>query len=172
MSDGAPTDTDPQHTGRRVILILTVAHLFLFCGAGAQQQFLVSYLGDLTPWSSEARSGILALLYSSMMVFRVGNVWLLRNWSDRTQTIVGSFTYTGFCVAMALLFVWRAYALAVVAACVWGWGGAALWAGSSLQIMAATDRGPSQYGSTIGLLYTATHLGFTLGWWPSARCTR
>ena len=152
-----------QAMARRVILTLTLANLFLFLSAGAQQQFLVSYLGDLTDWSGELRAGIIAALYFSMMVFRVANVWLLRRWPDRTQSIVGSLSYTGFCGAMALFFFWPSPVLGFGAALVWGWGGAALWAGSSLQILAATDRGKSQYGSTIGLLYTATHLGFTVG---------
>jgi len=148
---------------RRVIWTLTAAHLFLFFGAGAQQQFLMSYLGDLTGWSSALRSTVIAAVYSSMMVFRIANVWLLRRWPDRRQMIVGSLTYTGFCVVMAVFFFHRQYALALGAALVWGWGGAALWAGSSLQVLTATDRGRSQYGSTIGALYTATHLGFSLG---------
>jgi MFS family permease len=98
-----------------------------------------------------------------MMVFRIANVWLLRRWPDRRQTLVGSLMYTGFCAAMAGVFFHRSYALALGAAIVWGWGGAALWAGSSLQILAATDRAKGGYGSTIGLLYSATHLGFALG---------
>jgi MFS family permease len=156
---GAPPDV----LARRVIWTLTAANLFLFFGAGAQQQFLMSYLGDLTPWSATTRSAIIAAVYFSMMFFRIANVWLLRRWPDRLQTIVGSLTYTGFCVVMAVFFFQRQYALALGAALVWGWGGAALWAGSSLQILAATDRGKAQYGSTVGVLYTATHLGFSVG---------
>lgn len=148
---------------QRVIWTLAAANLFLFFGAGAQQQFLVSYLGDLTSWSSTARSGIIAAVYLSMTAFRVANVWLLRGWTDRRQTIVGSLMYTGFCLAMAAVFFVRQYELALVAAIIWGWGGAALWAGSSLQVLTATDEGKAQYGSTVGLLYTVTHLGFALG---------
>jgi MFS family permease len=158
--------TEPRvdaRLGRRVIWTLTFANLFLFLGAGAQQQFLVTYLGDLTDWSPEQRAGVIAALYFSMMVFRIANVWLLRRWPDRLQSIVGSLTYTGFCVVMALLPLRPSYALAFGAALVWGWGGAALWAGSSLQILAASERGSRRYGATIGLLYTSTHLGFTLG---------
>jgi len=163
MQDPAVPAPDPSHLARRVVWTLTAANLFLFFGAGAQQQFLMSYLGDLTPWGATARSAIIAGVYFSMMFFRIANVWLLRRWPDRRQTIVGALTYTGFCVAMAAFFFKRQYALALGAALVWGWGGAALWAGSSLQILAATDRGKAQYGSTVGVLYTATHLGFALG---------
>jgi MFS family permease len=192
MRDPA-SEPDPALLAHRVILTLTAANLFLFFGAGAQQQFLMSYLGDLTGWGSAARSGVIAAVYFSMMVFRVVNVWLLRRWPDRVQTIVGSLTYTGFCVAMGAFFFWNTrapgvvatllqwtgaepgslagrrvafavpYALPVLAALIWGWGGAALWAGSSLQVLTATDRGKARYGSTMGLLYTATHLGFSLG---------
>ena len=163
MGETETTASTTETAGRRVILVLTLANFFLFLGAGAQQQFLVSYLGDLTGWNAELRASIVAALYFSMMIFRVGNVWLLRRWSDRTQSAVGSLTYTGFCLAMVLFFFQPSYPLALASALIWGWGGAALWAGSSLQVLAATDRGRSQYGSTIGLLYTATHLGFTFG---------
>jgi MFS family permease len=162
--------------GRRVIWTLTAANFFLFFGAGAQQQYLVSYLGDLTGWSGTVRASVQAGVYFSMMVFRLVNVWLLRRWSDRTQTIVGSFTYTLFCAAMMGLFfgprgafvfgrlaVDQAYVFALVSALFWGWGGAALWAGSSLQILAATDAGKRQYGTGIGILYSSTHAGFMLG---------
>ncbi len=164
MSDAtAPRGEPDARLARRVIWTLTAANLFVFFGAGAQQQFLMSYLDDLTGWSSALRSTVIAGVYFSMMVFRIANVWLLRSWPDRRQTIIGALTYTGFCIAMAGFFFHRQYALALGAALVWGWGGAALWAGSSLQILAATDQGKAQYGSTIGVLYTATHLGFSLG---------
>jgi len=162
MSDPTPNG-DQARLGRRVIITLAAANFFLFFGAGAQQQYLVTYLEDLTDWGGLATVTIPAGVYFSMMVFRVANVWLLRGWSDRTQTIVGSLMYTLFCLAMAALFSLKSYPLALAAALVWGWGGAAFWAGSSLQILAATDAGRRKYGTGIGVLYTTTHLGFWLG---------
>ena len=159
----AQDPNDRPDVGRRVIWTLTAANFFLFFGAGAQQQYLVSYLGDTTSWSGTVRASVQAAVYFSMMIFRLVNVWLLRRWSDRAQTIVGSFTYTLFCVAMVAFFFDRSYPFALVSALLWGWGGAAFWAGSSLQILAATDAGKRQYGTAIGILYSSTHAGFMLG---------
>ena len=135
---------------RRVLLALSAANLLIFMGAGAQQQYLVTYLGAISGWGAVKRALVQATVYLAMMMFRLVNVWLLRRWSDRTQAIVGSLTYTGFCLAMAALFWLRrgvvlpggegaSYAFALLSAAVWGWGGAAFWAGTSLLTIAATD---------------------------------
>ena len=165
MSDQQdPVVADEQAVlARRVIVTLAAANFFLFFGAGAQQQYLVTYLGRLTDWDGVTRASVQAGVYFSMFIFRVANVWLLRGWSDRRQTIVGSFMYTGFCAAMAAFFFAPNYAFALAAALLWGWGGAAIWAGSSLQILAATDAARRGHGTGIGILYTTTHLGFWLG---------
>ncbi|MGQ9731548.1 MAG: MFS transporter [Candidatus Zipacnadales bacterium] len=158
-TEGLPPQTA---LARRAIFTLATANLFLFMGAGAQQQYLASYLNRITNWNGLTRASIIAAIYLSMLVFRLGNVWLLRRWPDRRQTLVGSITYTGFCVVMALFFLYPRYGIAMGAALLWGWGGAALWAGSSLQVLAATER-RHRHGTGIGLLYTTTHLGFWLG---------
>ena len=77
--------------------------------------------------------------------------------------VINYAMYTLFCVVIGLLFVWPSYALALIAAFVWGWGGAAFWAGNTLMTLAATDAGRRTYGTKIGAVLSVTHLGFWLG---------
>jgi len=67
---------------RRHLLLLVVIFYFIFAGAGAQQLYLVPYLRQVTPWSPLSCAVLLAAVYATMMVFRVGNVYLLQSWPD------------------------------------------------------------------------------------------
>ncbi len=156
MSQQAPLTT------RAHVLLLSGSFLLIFMGAGAQQAFLVPYLQEFTDWSKLQRSLVVATVYLSMTVFRLGNVYLLRRWPQWRCSIVGAATYVFFTLAMLGLYFVPSYPLALLAAAVWGWGGAAMWMGTTMQILALSDRA-RRHGTGMGVLYAATHLGWALG---------
>lgn len=157
-----PKRSTPVLSARAQVLLLSASFFFLFLGAGAQQAFLLPYLAQFTSWTDLQRAMVIALVYLSMTVFRLGNVYLLRRWPQWLCTIVGAATYTLFTVAMWVLYYLPSYVLALVAAAVWGWGGAAMWMGSTIQTLALSESARRQ-GSAVGVLYAATHAGWMLG---------
>ena len=114
---------------RAHVLLLSSTNFFIFMGTGAQQAFLVPYLEEFTEWSAFQRALVIATVYASMMVFRLGNVYLLRDWPQWKCSIVGGAVYVFFPMAMLALYFVPSYALALAAAAIWGWGGAARPAG-------------------------------------------
>lgn len=153
-----------NHSGQTVhLLILTVMFFFIFAGAGAQQQYLVPYLARVTAWSGLQRVSLLAVVYTFMMIFRVGNLYLLRRWPDWQWTVIGGATYVLFPAGMALVAVVPNYWLALGFAALWGWGAAALWGGSTMQVLALSEGQRNRYGLGTALLYTGTHLGWLSG---------
>jgi len=54
------------------------------------------------------------------------------------------------------------YPLAILGAAVWGWGAAAMWTGSAMQVLEAADQG-KRYGLSTGVLYGTTHAGWLCG---------
>jgi hypothetical protein len=147
---------------RAHVLLLSGAFFLIFMGAGAQQAFLVPYLAEFTDWGGVQRALVIAAVYFSMMVCRLGNVYLLRRWPQWLFTVAGSLMYAGFTGAMLVTYFVRSYPLAVLAAVVWGWGGAAMWMGTTMQVLALTDRA-RRYGTGMGVLYAATHAGWLAG---------
>ncbi len=135
----------------------------IFAGAGAQQQYLVSYLSRITPWSGLQRAGLLAVVYACMMFFRIGNLYLLRRWPDWKWRVVGSTTYVLFPAGMALLAFVPNYWLALGFALLWGWGATAMWGGSTMEVLALSEGRRGRYGLGMGLIYSATHTGFLIG---------
>jgi MFS family permease len=132
-------------------------------GAGAQQAYLVPYLKHVTGWSQLRASVVIACVYLSMMLFRVINLHLFRGWSDRTFTVVGSLSYTLFCVGMFAIAYVKSFALAIVFACLWGAGAALMWTGTTVQTLALADRAGGRHGTGMGTLYSSTHAGWTAG---------
>lgn len=160
------TDADSPEVirkARQTILLLSGTFFLVFMGTGAQQLYLVPYLQDVTDWTPLMRALVPATVYLSMMVFRVGNVYLLRRWSNWQLTMVGAVTYSLFSLLMLLVFFVKSYPLAIGAAAVWGWGGAAMWAGTTMSILDATDAGKRAHGVGAGTLYAATHAGWLAG---------
>ncbi|MFW5868231.1 MAG: MFS transporter [Armatimonadota bacterium] len=147
---------------RAHVLLLASTSFFIFMGTGAQQAFLVPYLGEFTDWSQFQRALVIATVYFSMMIFRLGNVYLLQGWPQWKCSLAGGAIYVVFPVAMLGLHFFPSYPLAIVAAAVWGWGGAAMWMGNALQVLALADRA-QKHGTGIGVLYGATHVGWALG---------
>ena len=147
---------------RAHVLLLSGSFLLIFMGAGAQQASLVPYLEEFTDWSKLQRSLVIATVYLSMTIFRLGNVYLLRRWPQWKCSLVGASTYVFFTLAMLGLYWVPSYPLALLAAAVWGWGGAAMWMGTTMQILSLADRA-KRHGTGMGVLYAATHLGWALG---------
>lgn len=158
-----PTADAHDAWARRVLLMQSGAFFFIFLGAGAQQLYLSGYLAACTDWSPVRRGAIIATVYGSMTFFRVANVYLLRGWSDWLLSLVGSLTYSLFTLLMLGTFWLKSYPLALAAAAFWGWGAAAMWAGTTLQFLAATDAGQRRYGGIQGLLYAVTDAGWLAG---------
>jgi len=132
-------------------------------GAGAQQAYLVPYLGRVTNWSQVACGAVIATVYFSMLIFRLVNIYLFPRWSDRRFTIVGALTYVFFTVAMFVVPYVQAWSFAMVAAFLWGMGGAMMWTGTSMQTLDISDKAGSRHGTSMGILYSSTHLGWLIG---------
>lgn len=153
---------DEAREARRRMTMLSAGFFLLFMGAGAQQLYIAPYLKDCTDWTDLMRGIVVATVYASMMVFRVLNVYLLRGWTYWRLTFVGSLTYALFTIALLGVHYLPSFWLMLVAAAVWGWGAAAMWTGSTMQVLEAADRG-KQYGLSNGILYGATHAGWLVG---------
>jgi len=166
MSDTHSTEVPPlisDREQRRHLLLLVVIFYFIFAGAGAQQLYLVPYLQQVTPWSPLSCAVLLAAVYATMMVFRVGNVYLLQSWPDWKWTTVGAATYFLFPAGMFLVAYLPSYWLALSFAVLWGWGAATLWGGTTMQTLALTEGRKDRYGTGLGLLYAGTHAGWFSG---------
>lgn len=153
----------PPPRFRRDLYLLSATFLLIFMGAGAQQAYLVPYLSRVTDWSRVQCSSIVACTYLGMMVFRLGNLRLFPTWSDRRYTIVGSWAYFAFTLAMAGIAFLPVYPLAVLAALAWGAGAAMMWTGTSMQILSLSDLAGGRHGTGMGILYTSVHAGWLLG---------
>ena len=147
----------------RRVALLAAMFLFLFMGAGAQQAYLVRYLGRVTSWTG-ARAGIVvATVYFSMLIFRLLHLYLFSNWTDRGLTVIGSLTYLLFTLVMLVMAFAPSFPLVLAGACVWGMGGAMMWAGTTMQTLTAVDEAGGSHGTGMGLLYCATHAGWMVG---------
>ncbi len=166
MNDTHSTEVHRQTSERYQrwhLLLLVAIFYFIFAGAGAQQLYLVPYLQEVTPWSPLSCAVLLAAVYASMMVFRVGNVYLLQSWPDWKWTAVGAVTYFLFPVGMFVVAYLPNYWLALSFAVLWGWGAAALWGGTTMQTLALTEGRKERYGTGMGLLHAGTHAGWFSG---------
>ena len=127
-------------------------------GAGALQQFFVTYMGTLG-WSTLKGAPILAVVYASFMVCRLLAPYALWFTGDYPAALIGGLTYGLFVVAV---FLWPYYPTLIIAAIIWGWGASIFWTAGSTLILDEGDRTKS-YGSYMSLFYASTHLGFLIG---------
>lgn len=162
MSTEGTAPADSPLPVRTHVLLLSSAFFFIFLGAGAQQYFLLRYLSEFTGWSKVQCPFVIAAVYLSMMVFRLGNVRLLGRWPEWLLVRVGALTYAVFTAVMVVVYFVPSYPLALAAALFWGWGGAAMWLGSTMQILALADRA-RRHGTGMGILYAATQAGWLAG---------
>ncbi|MBD3184019.1 MFS transporter [Candidatus Poribacteria bacterium] len=141
----------------RDLKILSIAFFFLFMGSSFQQ-FVRPYLQESTSWSEMQISAILITLYSVIMVWRIFIQYSVKLLGDYFSIVLASLTYSGF---VLVLYLTKQYPLVILAALVWGWGGASLWIVSSTQVLDAVSQ--SRYGRASGIFYGATHAGFAIG---------
>jgi len=142
----------------RDLKVLSGAFFFLFMGAGAQQQFLLPYLREATSWGTMRYSSVLAAVYFSFMLWRLGIGYSIRALGEYRSIVLGSLTYTAF---VATVLFARSYPAILAAALVWGWGAASLWITSGSRVLNVSRR--TRYGASSGILYLCTGLGFTIG---------
>lgn len=143
---------------------LATTIFFVLMGAGAQQASLVPYLERVNGWSALQGSYLIGATYFAMMIGRVAHLYLLRGWSDRRLTIVGSVTYLTFTLAIIAVSYVDSYALALVSALVWGAGAAMMWAGTAMQTLAIADEaGGKRYGTSMGILFASANGGWFAG---------
>ena len=140
------------------LLLTSIAFFFIFMGAGAFQQFVVSYLGSLG-WSTLKAASILAVVYSSFMFCRFLAPYTLWYFKDYLAALIGGITYGLFVLAVFLL---PSYPALIIFALVWGWGASIFWTAGSTLILDEGDRTKS-YGSYMSVFYSSTHLGFLIG---------
>ncbi|MBN2449203.1 MAG: MFS transporter [Lentisphaeria bacterium] len=157
---GAPP---PPPAFQRELYLLGVMFLFIFMGAGAQQAYLVSYLGRTTPWSGAQRGAVIACTYLAMLPFRLLNLRLFPNWSDRRFALVGSLAYLQFTLVMAATPRLQSFPLLILAALAWGAGAAMMWTGTSMRILRLSDMAGGRHGTGMGFLYASTHAGWLAG---------
>ena len=152
----------PQRFSRRLYLLSAMSFL-VFAGAGAQQAYLVPYLGRVTDFSDVQCASVLAAVYFSMLVFRIVNVYVFAGWSDRRMTIVGALTYLLFTVVMYTMALFQSYAFALTAAVLWGVGASMMWCGTAMQTLTISDAAGGRHGTGMGILYSSTHAGWAAG---------
>ena len=127
-------------------------------GAGAFQQFTVSYLGSLG-WNTLKAASVLAVVYFSFMICRLLAPYTLWVLGDYLAALIGGLTYGLFVLT---LFLWPYYPVLLVAALIWGWGASIFWTAGSTLILDEGDKAKN-YGSYMSLFYSSTHLCFLIG---------
>ena len=142
----------------RDLKVLSGAFFFLFMGAGAQQQFLLPHLREATSWGTMQYSSLLAAVYFSFMLWRLGIGYSIRVLGEYRSIVLGSLTYTTFVATVSFV---RSYPAILAAALLWGWGAASLWIASGSRVLNVSRR--ARYGTSSGMLYLCTGLGFTAG---------
>ena len=153
-----------ERQARRRLLALAAAFVFIYLGAGAQQQYVVPYFTKTLGWSEIVAGLLVALVYIGETATRVVNLALVAGWADSLLSFIGSITYVLFPLAVGLAYFTHSFPLVLAAGLLWGWGGSCFWTGSSMQTLRYGDalRG-SRHGLSTGILYLATHLGFFSG---------
>lgn len=149
---------------RRNLLILAAAFFFIFCGAGAQQQYVLPFLHANVPWPEVLAAAALAAVYMGESLLRVVNLALVGRLPDSVVSALGSLTYVMFPAAVGVTYFAQSWPVLLAAGLAWGWGGACLWTGSSMQALRYGEALKGQrHGLGTGVLYLGTHLGFLAG---------
>jgi MFS family permease len=141
------------------IVILSVAFLFIFMGAGAQQQFLAPYFTEVMNWSPVHRGFVPAAVYLSMTVWRVPAVWVVSKIGERTAMLLGGLAYVLFPLGVYYISSWAYLILAGVA---WGAGATLMWVTSSIRVIDAANT--RNYGKTSGFFIGSVHMGILVGY--------
>ena len=157
MKNNVSTDGERSLLSRD-LLVLSGCFLFIFMGAGATQQFLITNFAAQTGKTATQCSWILAMVYFAGLVFRIYSAHTIRFLGMYRAIVFGLGTYTLFAFCAMLL---NNYWLLLLAAGVWGWGAAAVWITSPTQIIQATAA--KRYGSASGIFYSSVYIGQAIG---------
>ena len=157
MKNNISTDGERSLLSRD-LLVLSGCFLFIFMGAGATQQFLITNFSAQTGRTYAQCSWILAMVYFAGLVFRIYSAHTIRFLGMYRAIVFGLGTYTLFAFCAMLL---DNYWLLLLAAGMWGWGAAAVWITSPTQIIQATAA--KRYGSASGIFYSSVYIGQAVG---------
>ncbi len=153
----------PPQKATRALAILAMAFFFIFAGAGAQQQYVLPYLHENLSWAEIYAAAALAGVYIGEAFLRVLNLAFVARLPDNVLSAIGSLTYVMFPAAVGLSYFTKSWHMLLMAGLVWGWGGALLWTGSSMQALRYGEALKDRHGLGTGVLYIGTHLGFLTG---------
>ena len=151
---------------RREIWTLATTFGLLFLGTGAFQQFLGQALGG-TEQARLLRSVVLAVLYGSFLLWRIGVAWTVRWLGEWRSILLGALSYT---ILPTLILLRSPTWLLLTGAATMGWGAASLWLASGTRVLLLSSRpfenGPlrgSHYGRGTATIYMGTISGLALG---------
>lgn len=137
---------------------LAATFFLLFLGAGAFQQFLAQSLPGGAERAKLLRTTILAVLYGSFLLWRVGVAWTARWLGEWGSILVGALCYG---LVPVLIAVGAPPWSLVVAAGVWGFGAASLWVASGTRVLRLSAR--NRHGRATAAIYVGTLTGLALG---------
>ncbi len=153
----SPAQSGDPAWGRRQLWGLAACFFLLFLGAGAFQQFLKPALGG-TEQAGLLRTRLLAVVYGSFLVWRIGVAWTARWLGEWLSIFLGALCYA---LLPTLILLGAPGWLLLVGGAVWGWGAASLWVASGSRVLHLADR--SQYGRGAATIYVGTLTGLALG---------
>jgi len=143
--------------GRKQVYLLAAVFFFVFLGAGSFQQFLAQALGG-TEDARALRTNILAALYGSFLLWRLGVAWSSRWLGEWPSIVLGALLYGSLPI---LVLLGAPPWLLVVGAVTWGWGAASLWVAGGTRVLHLAHR--SRYGRGAATIYVGTLSGLALG---------
>ena len=157
---GGPEVQGPGHSGggQGQVLRLALTFFLLFLGAGAFQQFLAQALPGSAERARLLRTIVLAVLYGSFLLWRVGVAWTARWLGEWGSILVGALCYG---LVPALIVVGASRWWLVMAAAAWGFGAASLWVAAGTRVLRLSGR--SRFGQGAATIYVGTLTGLALG---------
>lgn len=136
----------------RPLVILSASFALIFMGTSALQPLMVRLTNEMTAFA------VLAVVYTSFMVFRLTVPWSMEALGERASITLGAAIYAGYGVLLALTKdTW----ILVVGAVVWGWGAASLWTVSTVHLVEVSRR--FGYGAAAGFFYMMSLGGQAVG---------
>lgn len=140
------------------VIILSAAFLFIFMGAGAQQQFLAPFFGANRDWSPIVRGLVPAAVYVGLMCSRIPALWVVSRIGERAAMLIGGGAYVAF--PLVVYFV-NPLPLLIIGALLWGSGAALMWVTGSIRIIDAVSA--RNYGKASGVFVGSVHTGVLAG---------
>jgi len=148
---------DSPYGERRQVLGLALTFFLLFLGAGAFQQFLGQTLGG-TESAGRLRTTLLAVLYGSFLVWRIGAAWTARWMGEWGAILFGALCYG---LLPTLVLLGAPPGVLLVGAAAWGFGAASLWVAGGTRVLRLSRQ--SRYGRGASAIYVGTLSGLALG---------